>query len=137
MDRWVALNLYVGHVGQRSFPMTEEEYVAKLDSVAFMLSSWRQAAFVRSFFAEPPIPRRGLPSRPRVDTARTARPGCAARAGWCLVGLTCLPAVTLQAVSLRLNSSPTWDPSLLDGFFIEDEGLLPAGEEMPASSVSS
>ena len=93
MQRWVALNLYVGHLGQRSFPLTEEQYVERLGSVAYMLNAWNQPAFVRAFFAEPPIPRRGLPSRPRVDTA----------------------------VSLRLNSSPTWDPELLLGFFLEDE----------------
>ena len=47
----------------------------KLDSVAYMLQAWKQGAYVRAFFAEPPIPRRGLPSRPRVDTAR-AHPPC-------------------------------------------------------------
>ena len=27
--RWVALNVYVGHLGQRSFPYTEQEYLEK------------------------------------------------------------------------------------------------------------
>jgi len=87
--RWVALNLYVGYVGQRTFPYNEEEYIEKLDSIAMMLNAWDQVEYTRAFFAEPPIPRRGLPSRPRVDTA----------------------------VSLRLNASPNWDDALADEFF--------------------
>ena len=87
--RWVALNIYVGYLGQRTFPYNEEEYIEKLDSIATMLNAWDQVDYVSDFFAEPPIPRRGLPSRPRVDTA----------------------------VSLRLNASPNWDDSLADEFF--------------------
>ena len=87
--RWVALNVYIGHLGQRSFPMSTEEYVQKLDSVAQILTGLRQSAYVRQFFAEPPIPRRGLPSRPRADTA----------------------------VSLRLNRSPTWNDDIAEEFF--------------------
>ena len=87
--RWVALNVYIGHLGQRSFPMTTEEYVQKLDSVAQICTGLRQSAYVRQFFAEPPIPRRGLPSRPRADTA----------------------------VSLRLNRSPTWNDDIAEEFF--------------------
>lgn len=89
MRRWVSLNLYVGYVGQRTFPYSQDEYIDKLDSIATMLNAWNQVDYVREFFAEPPIPRRGLPSRPRVDTA----------------------------VSLRLNKSPTWDDALADEFF--------------------
>jgi hypothetical protein len=36
MKRWVSLNLYVGHLGQRSYPATEETYVVglyKLNSI--------------------------------------------------------------------------------------------------------
>ena len=66
-----------------------------------MINKWDQVEYVRAFFAEPPIPRRGLPSRPRVDTA----------------------------VSLRLNSSPTWNEALLEGFFLEDEELDAAASE--------
>lgn len=87
--RWVALNIYVGHLGQRTFPYDEEEYIEKLDSIATMLNAWSQVDYVKAFFKEPPIPRRGLPSRPRVDTA----------------------------VSLRLNKSATWDDDLADEFF--------------------
>ena len=87
--RWVALNVYIGHLGQKSFPMTSAEYVQKLESVAQICTGLRQSAYVRQFFAEPPIPRRGLPSRPRTDTA----------------------------VSLRLNRSPTWNDDIAEEFF--------------------
>lgn len=87
--RWVALNIYIGHLQQKSFPMTTEEYVQKLNSVAAICTGLRQSAYVRQFFAEPPIPRRGLPSRPRADTA----------------------------VSLRLNRSPTWSDDMAEEFF--------------------
>ena len=89
MKRWVSLNLYVGHLGQRSYPATEEEYLAGLDSIAYMITSWGQADYARAFFREPPIARRGLPSRPRVDTC----------------------------VTLQFNRSPTWDDEMGDEFF--------------------
>ena len=89
MRRWVALNVYVGCLEQRSFPYSEEEYLEKLDCVAALLSAWKQDDYVRDFFREPPIPRRGLPAYPRVDTA----------------------------VSLRLNKSPTWDDDLAEDYF--------------------
>ena len=71
--RWVALNIYIGHLGQRSFPMSSDEYIQKLNAVAQICTGLRQSAYVRQFFAEPPIPRRGLPSRPRADTAVSLR----------------------------------------------------------------
>ena len=89
MKRWVSLNLYVGHLGQRSYPATEEAYVAQLDSIAYMITGWGQADYCRAFFREPPIARRGLPSRPRVDTC----------------------------VTLQFNRSPTWDDELGDEYF--------------------
>jgi len=89
MRRWVALNVYVGCLEQRSFPYSEEEYLEKLDCVAALLSAWKQEEYTRAFFREPPIPRRGLPAYPRVDTA----------------------------VSLRLNKSPTWDDALAEDYF--------------------
>ena len=46
-----------------------------------MITGWGQADYCRAFFREPPIARRGLPSRPRVDTC----------------------------VTLQFNRSPTWD----------------------------
>lgn len=94
LQRVVALNLYSGQLGQRSFPFTEEEYLAKLDAVSFLVNSFRCAEFVRAFFKQPVAPRAGLPSRPRVDTA----------------------------VTLRLNSSPTWDADLVETIF-ESTGI--------------
>lgn len=89
--RWVSLNIYVGHLGQRSNPETPEGYLERMESLAVTLNRWNQAGFVRTFFREKPIARRGLPSHPRVDTA----------------------------VALRLNRSPTWDDELVkdDAFF--------------------
>ena len=89
MKRWVSLNLYVGHLGQRSYPATEETYVEQLDSIAYMITSWGQADYCRAFFREAPIARRGLPSKPRVDTC----------------------------VTLQFNRSPTWDDEMGDEFF--------------------
>ena len=94
LQRVVALNLYTGTLGQRSFPLNEEQYLAKLDAVAFMINSFLCAEYVRTFFRAPVAPRAGLPSRPRVDTA----------------------------VTLRLNSSPTWDNDLVESIF-ESTGL--------------
>ena len=89
MKRWVSLNLYVGHLGQRSYPATEETYVEQMDAIAYMITKWGQADYCRAFFREPPIARRGLPSRPRVDTC----------------------------VTLQFNRSPTWDDELGDEYF--------------------
>ncbi len=94
LQRVVALNLYTGTLGQRSFPFTEEEYLAKLDAVSYLVNSFQCAEFVRAFFKTPVAPRAGLPSRPRVDTA----------------------------VTLRLNASPTWDSELVETIF-ESTGL--------------
>ena len=54
-----------------------------------MITQWGQADYCRAFFREPPIARRGLPSRPRVDTC----------------------------VTLQFNRSPTWDDELGDEYF--------------------
>ena len=92
MGRKVSINLYVGFLGQRAFPYSEAEYLDKLDIIAAAVNTWGQCAYVRSFFQEKPIPRRGLPSRPRPDTA----------------------------VSIRLYKSITWDDSCLDGYFVSE-----------------
>ena len=89
MQRWVSLNLYVGHLGQRSYPSTETQYVEQMDAIAYMVTQWGQADFTRAFFREKPVARRGLPSRPRVDTC----------------------------VTLQLSQSPTWDDELGDEYF--------------------
>ena len=90
MKRWVSLNLYCGHLGQRSYPSTEEQYVEQMDAIAYMITQWGQADFTRAFFREAPVARRGLPSRPRVDTC----------------------------VTLQFNRSPTWDDELGDEYFM-------------------
>eukprot|EP00180_Rhodochaete_pulchella_P000867 Plantae.Rhodophyta-Rhodochaete_pulchella.ctg17024.p1 GENE.Plantae.Rhodophyta-Rhodochaete_pulchella.ctg17024~~Plantae.Rhodophyta-Rhodochaete_pulchella.ctg17024.p1 ORF type:complete len:310 (+),score=19.08 Plantae.Rhodophyta-Rhodochaete_pulchella.ctg17024:405-1334(+) len=79
--RQVAFNIYGAYLGDIStFKMTEQQYLDRLDRVAGMLTCWDQAWFIREFFRAPIVPRRGLPSTPRADTA----------------------------VTLRLNTSPTW-----------------------------
>lgn len=65
----VSLLIYHAFLGQRSFPMTEEEYVDKLDGVALYLEAWGQAETVIAFLKSPVAPRRGLPSRPIVGNA--------------------------------------------------------------------
>eukprot|EP00227_Mantoniella_beaufortii_P001376 CAMPEP_0197603570 /NCGR_PEP_ID=MMETSP1326-20131121/39468_1 /TAXON_ID=1155430 /ORGANISM="Genus nov. species nov., Strain RCC2288" /LENGTH=324 /DNA_ID=CAMNT_0043171095 /DNA_START=50 /DNA_END=1024 /DNA_ORIENTATION=- len=87
--RWVSLNLYVGHLGQRSYPSTEEIYLAQMDSIAYMISSWGQADYARAFFREKPTAKRGLPGRPQVDTC----------------------------VTLQFSRSPTWDDAMGDELF--------------------
>ena len=89
MSKWVSLNLYVGHLAQKSYPATEKEYIERCDALAYMITSWGQAGYTRRWFAEKPMARRGLPSRPRVDTC----------------------------VTLQFNRSPTWDDSMGDEFF--------------------
>lgn len=90
--RVVALNVYGPSLGFSSFKQTEQQYLDKLDSICAALNDWNQAQFVRDFFLEAVKPRRGLPSRPRADTA----------------------------VTLRLNSSPTWGnvpPELIEAYW--------------------
>ena len=57
MKRWVSLNLYVGHLGQRSYPQTEAEYLEQLDVIAYLINTWSQADYTRAFFREKPIAR--------------------------------------------------------------------------------
>mmetsp|Transcript_13192 Transcript_13192/g.18271 ORF Transcript_13192/g.18271 Transcript_13192/m.18271 type:complete len:315 (+) Transcript_13192:151-1095(+) len=78
--RQVAVNIYGPHLGNPSFPYSENQYLQKLDDIAHMLNTWDQAWYVQEFLESAIKPRRGLPSRPRSDTA----------------------------VTLRLNQSPTW-----------------------------
>jgi len=87
----VSLNLYYAYYGQLNpeFPYTENEYLTRLGALASLVNKWGQQEYVREFFREKPTPYRGLPSRPRWDTA----------------------------VSIRLNKSPTWNPDLADEFF--------------------
>eukprot|EP00238_Polyblepharides_amylifera_P004981 CAMPEP_0196592032 /NCGR_PEP_ID=MMETSP1081-20130531/71658_1 /TAXON_ID=36882 /ORGANISM="Pyramimonas amylifera, Strain CCMP720" /LENGTH=276 /DNA_ID=CAMNT_0041915597 /DNA_START=94 /DNA_END=921 /DNA_ORIENTATION=+ len=88
MARWVSLNLYFGYVGLRGFPYNDAEYIEKCDAVAAIICMLDQEEFVFNFFKERVYPRRGLPSRPRQDTA----------------------------VSLRLNQSPTWNAEVAEAW---------------------
>jgi len=90
-QKLVSLNLYYAYYGQLNpeFPYTDEEYLSRLDALASLINQWNQQEFVRDFFREKPTAYRGLPSRPRWDTA----------------------------VSIRLSRSPTWNPALSDDFF--------------------
>jgi hypothetical protein len=65
----VTLNVYHAHLGQRSFPMTEEEFKEKMDGVAALLEIWGKADVIIDFMNSPVAPRRGLPSRPIVGNA--------------------------------------------------------------------
>ena len=87
-----AVNIYGPHLSQRSFPYTESQFLEKLDVVVAMLNDFDQAWYVKEFLLGPIIPRNGLPSTPRFDTA----------------------------VTLRLNLSPTWkdvDEKLVEEWF--------------------
>jgi hypothetical protein len=57
------------HVDQRSFPMTEEQYLDKLDGIAMLMNVWNRQTQVRTFFKEPAKPKNGMPARPIVGTA--------------------------------------------------------------------
>lgn len=93
----IAFNLYGPHLSQRAFPYTEEQFLSKLKTIVLMLNDFDQAWYVKQFLLSPIVPRNGLPSTPRFDTA----------------------------VTLRLNLSPTWknvDKESVDGWF-----ALPGG----------
>jgi hypothetical protein len=65
----VSLNIYHAYVGQKSFPMTEEDFNEKMDGVALALNLWDQADTVVAFLKAPVRSSRGLPSRPIVGNA--------------------------------------------------------------------
>jgi hypothetical protein len=66
---FVSLNIFYAHLGQRSFPMTKEEYSDKLDGIAALLSIWGQSDKVYQELSSPLAPKRGLPSVPVVGIA--------------------------------------------------------------------
>lgn len=65
----VALNIMWTHLEQRSFKMTEEQYMEKLDAVATMVNVLGQTDKVRSFLSAPAKSQNGMPRRPVVGTA--------------------------------------------------------------------
>lgn len=88
----VSVNIYYAYFGQLSprFQYSEADYLIKCDLIASAINQWNQAPYVREFFAEAPKAYRGLPSRPRWDTA----------------------------VSIRLYKSPTWTGANIDEWFM-------------------
>lgn len=88
----VSVNIYYAYYGQLAprFQYSEAEYLQKCDLIASAINQWGQAAYVREFFDEPPRAYRGLPSRPRWDTA----------------------------VSIRLYKSPTWTGANIEEWFL-------------------
>jgi len=72
-QRQVAFNVYGSSLGSPNFPMSEQQYLEKLEYIASMLNAWDQAWYVKEFMMTRPIPRRGLPSKPKWDTAVTLR----------------------------------------------------------------
>jgi len=88
----VSVNIYYAYFGQLSprFQYSEADYLIKCDLIASAINQWNQAPYVREFFAEAPKAYRGLPSRPRWDTA----------------------------VSIRLYKSPTWTGANIDEWFL-------------------
>ena len=65
----VSLNIYHAYLGQKSFPMSSEDFSEKMDAVALSLEMWDQVDAVVAFLKSPVTPRRGLPSRPIVGNA--------------------------------------------------------------------
>ena len=65
----VSLNIYHAYLGQKSFPMSEEDFKEKMDGVALSLLMWDQVETVVAFLKSPVRSQRGLPSRPIVGNA--------------------------------------------------------------------
>lgn len=65
----VSLNIYHAYLGQKSFPMSEEDFKEKMDGVALSLIMWDQVDTVVAFLKSPIRSQRGLPSRPIVGNA--------------------------------------------------------------------
>ncbi|PNW85680.1 hypothetical protein CHLRE_03g197850v5 [Chlamydomonas reinhardtii] len=70
---FVGLNIMWTHLEQRSFKLTEAQYMEKLDGVAYLVGALGQTDKVRAFLKEPARSQKGLPARPVVGTAITIR----------------------------------------------------------------
>ncbi|KAG2498067.1 hypothetical protein HYH03_003827 [Edaphochlamys debaryana] len=70
---FVSMNIMWTHLEQRSFKMTEAQYMDKLDSVAFLVGALGQADKVRAFLKERAKSHNGLPPRPVMGSAITIR----------------------------------------------------------------
>merc|ERR1719313_854373 len=69
MKRVLSLNIMWSYYGQKSFPLTEEQYLLKLDGLAQKVRELQQEGVVRDFFNKEPKAERGLPAYPNVGTA--------------------------------------------------------------------
>ncbi|GLC47100.1 hypothetical protein PLESTB_000435900 [Pleodorina starrii] len=70
---FVCLNIMWNHLEQRSFKLTEQQYMEKLDGVAYLVGALGQTDKVRAFLKEPARSQKGLPPRPVVGTAISIR----------------------------------------------------------------
>ncbi|GLI69234.1 hypothetical protein VaNZ11_013809 [Volvox africanus] len=70
---FVCLNIMWSHLEQRSFKLTEQQYMEKLDGVAYLVGALGQTDKVRAFLKEPARSQKGLPPRPVVGTAISIR----------------------------------------------------------------
>jgi hypothetical protein len=66
---FVSLNIMWVHTAQRSFPLSEQEYVDKIDGICMLLNAWNKQGQVRAFMQEKPLSRNGMPPRPIVGVA--------------------------------------------------------------------
>ncbi|GIL92528.1 hypothetical protein Vretifemale_20045 [Volvox reticuliferus] len=70
---FVCLNIMWNHLEQRSFKLSEQQYMEKLDGVAYLVGALGQTDKVRAFLKEPARSQKGLPPRPVVGTAISIR----------------------------------------------------------------
>ena len=66
---FVSLNIMWVHLEQRSFPMSEEDYMDKMDGICMLLNIWSKQGDVRTFLQAPAKSKNGMPGRPIVGTA--------------------------------------------------------------------
>jgi hypothetical protein len=69
MRPFIALNVFPNSLEQRSFILTEEQYVEKLGAICARLHVLGQTARVRAFLEAPAKSQKGLPRRPTMGTA--------------------------------------------------------------------
>lgn len=69
MKPFCALNVYPNSLEQRSFILTEEQYVDKMAAIALRLHVLGQTDRVRRFLEAPAKSSKGLPRRPTMGTA--------------------------------------------------------------------
>lgn len=73
VKKLLVLNVMWTWYGQKSFPLSEEQYMMKLEGIASTVRMLNGEKVVRDFFARPPKPEGGLPARPVVGTAVSIR----------------------------------------------------------------